>query len=741
MRDGDAYVAIGRNGRFRKSAPPQGPHPLLFIDVAPDAELRDFREIPHTFVGGARTIIVRDDRSDISVIEHLMAALGSKAVCARLEHPIGKPSILTFREASGTDDKWLIERARSIELQTRLVLGSAVWIPKRYHFLLPSGRHASGFVRLANIVQEPYDARTIARWFLPFVSAGSAIVADSKTLSPILLGLDLEMRRFDAVAGPMVVLDQYPRTRADVCTALADLATDAPLLAILSVSSSGATRDLLEDAVQTLGITTATIVTVVDTQAPIQSAIADATSLHKVTFVSIASGDGPSIRSWDKTCDLCLVAEKAALVPVDTHTFDAQFPSLVQPVMPSVTDPRENRLLWECCHTGKAIDLEATPDSHIAHWRPSGALLPVKFDLTRLLTSAVFVERCAEQLKKAADAWRPEGANADEPWPSMDLVLVPKSDADRPGFSDFWKKVGKRLAAEEALLTVPNSGPWEGSVIERAQKAKRILAFTLGTVTGATLQHMLVTIQDSRNDNVYELFAAIAHARPAYARVWQTLRNSFSNRLVYGWLSFLPDEDSPLQDETRALAWLDGALPDPEDKYLGERLDVCRGLKSDRLFWASTGEQRLSAHSIFGDRLDQLTTYVAVGSAIHRQRVSAPAAPERRLFEVPAILRSYYDPLIICSMFRWFRPHEVVWGTNPVEGESAIQGVLERANSDQQPMLVAELLLAAAQGKVPRNATEVLVTYAAKIIEKGGDRAVPVSLAGRLVEAVRARVS
>ena len=555
---GDAYVNIGRNGLIRRSDPPEGPRPLLFVDVAGGALLRDLRDVPHTYLENVRTVVVRDDNSTLPRAARLLEALGCKAATALLVQEMGRPTSLKCTPSANLDVEWIVRRARAVELKTRLDLGAGIWASKRYHFLLPSGRHADGFVRFANAVQEPDDAKGIARWLLPYVKTGSHLVADSATLSPILLALDLEMRRFKAAAGPMIVLDRYPRTKADVCTALASTLTTAPCLIVLSVNSSGSTRDFLDSALRMLGIAPATIVTLVDTQGLPCSPPDNQDKVTACTFLALdGQSGGMTIRSWDKDCALCRTPERAALVPVDSRTFDAYFPLYFQSVMPSVPDARNNRILWEICNKASVISLEALPDVHVNRWRPSKLPLPIKFDLAKLINAESFAVRCAQQLTQAADTWRPKAQGKMEPWPSFDLVLVPSSDTKRSGFEAFWKVAGKRFNLGKRPVSVPNEGMWPASTVKKVEAANNILLFSLGTVTGATLQHMLVTIQDRRKDNNYDLYAAIGHARPAHARTWTTLRNSFAGRLIYGWLSYLPDE-SPLREEALGQKFTEG---------------------------------------------------------------------------------------------------------------------------------------------------------------------------------------
>jgi hypothetical protein len=70
------------------------------------------------------------------------------------------------------------------------------------------------------------------------------------------------------------------------------------------------------------------------------------------------------------------------------------------------------------------------------------------------------------------------------------------------------------------------------------------------------------------------------------------------------------------------------------------------------------------------------------------------------MFEMTAILRSYYDPIIIASILRWLKPTEIWWGEDLQVAREALLGSIRRTNLDDRVMLVSELLLAASQSKV-----------------------------------------
>jgi hypothetical protein len=92
------------------------------------------------------------------------------------------------------------------------------------------------------------------------------------------------------------------------------------------------------------------------------------------------------------------------------------------------------------------------------------------------------------------------------------------------------------------------------------------------------------------------------------------------------------------------------------------------------------------------------------------------------MFEVYALVRSYYDPLILSAMLRWLRPEEVWWGRDAREREDTANMMLLRAQAepDDLKVLLPELLLAARQQKVPPEVLDTIVTFAERVVSRGG---------------------
>jgi hypothetical protein len=323
-------------------------------------------------------------------------------------------------------------------------------------------------------------------------------------------------------------------------------------------------------------------------------------------------------------------------------------------------------------------------------------------------------------------------------------VLVAQHECDEAAFPDFWEAIYPVLApgVPKAQAFPPNDD-FSEELIERVREAKNLLVFALGAVTGGSLQRALVGIQDARKGApAFELHAFVVHARPASAREWQTVENSYRHtgtrpHLHFAWKSLLPDR-SPLREEGALLRKLDlsesSELGTHERAFVEQRLQLCHreihqndeetasgtGDAAVRVLWGSIPEEdRLTPNSLYGQDLDAITTYVGVGSAMAAALAQPEAeVPELRVFDIAAMTRSYYDPIILSCFLRWLRPHEAFWGWNATEAKTTALHMIERAEGKHRKLLVPELLLAAAHGKLTTDARNVVTDVAEKLIDE-----------------------
>ena len=719
-----------------------GPGSFLFVDNALVEDQTALRRIPASALRNQQaTLLLRANEpcthtrsadgdpsnnstaaleTEAEKIVKVIKQWGLEMPVGLLHQPVGEASWVEPLQGSPEVD---LDQARAIELEALLEWNSAVWRPRDYHYRLPSGEHAEGFIKLTDAIREPRDAEVLASWLMPHIEPQIGFVLDTGTMTPIYEAAALRAVQTGMEMGPVAVLEHYPRTFVDVHDAVEHAAGgEGRVLAILSVNSSGSVRDRIISAMgRVAGLVKPKLVVLVDKDRP-------STSEHIETWTPLPGHD-PLIErgaSAKETCDLCSDSKKSRLIPINPFTFDGMSQGEMRPIMPSIRDAQANWELWQLCAEGDgavAVESQSALTSAIA--RPSSHPMSVRIDIERLLTGAGFQALVEERIRQIKDGhgdrtdpldpvrWTREPFRTD-----ADLVLVPEHERAQPGFDEFWRSLGPSIAPEAEIASFAIEGKLDPTLEAKINNAKNILIFALGSVSGHSLQRALFAVQQTEHERNYNLQGFVLHARLPTSRQWQTLCNSFDRCLHAGWIFFLP-ESSPLREEERSLKRLSSKNYEGDTaELLEQRLHLCAGDivgEKPALFWGSTPNVQLTQNSIFGQKLDARTTFAAVGAAMARGRIDHDLrTPEVRVFDLAGMLHSYYDPLIIASFFRWLGPYEAWWGWKAEEARRIIDNLFGRVGDDDDALsvLVPELLLATAQGKVHDAAYEVLVAQA-----------------------------
>jgi hypothetical protein len=440
----------------------------------------------------------------------------------------------------------------------------------------------------------------------------------------------------------------------------------------------------------------------------------------------VASGAGGEIG-----CELCRTPGRAAVVPINPFTFDAMLPTQLRLVVPDIDDPAENRALWEAAQRNNALSVERKANPALRRYRSDKVPMGIKMEAAKLVGDEKFRAKLRQRL---ADLQIKEGMPLD-----ADLVLVPEHEAGEE-FSEFWEAIRDSIAPKVERVTLyPIDTVFGDDLVDDVREAKSILVFQLGTVSGASIQRALVGVQAARgDDDAFALQAFVLHARPASRLELKTIRNSFGHagkqpHMRFGWTSILPDR-SPLREERVLLRNVPlGYVPPAVKSFLTERLELCGGRYTGDapppVLWGSKPHSFLTPNAIYGHALDAVATYVAVGSAMSAALVTPEQmTPELRVFEIAALARSYYDPLILGCMLRWLRPHEIFWGWTAAEATATALHILDRAESLGREILVPEMLLATAQGKLTREAATATVRVAEGMKADGSTSAETVAI-------------
>ena len=651
-------------------------------------------------------------------------------------------------ETSAGVSREVLARCRAVELDALLQSGNAIWRPTKYHYRLPSGHHTGTFVRIADVFRDHRAAPALGSWLHGCLRENIALVADSGTLMPIVQHLDHVLRLAARTTQEFVprgiaaveTLDSYPFSRFEYLERFSTF-EELAVLALLSVSSTGRTYRMLRDTLQeTAGDQWRA-------ECLVSRADDQATSLPQHDALGrqnpwLALGEAAPFLGRPGSCAECQQVDRARVVEIDPRSFAAMV--LPQPtrIMPDVQEGRRNASLFEayqrhCSSAGGAsadgafdgvclTEVEAGPatasptlrlPNHGVKFRMD-ALLPDPAATQELVTSRV------EELEAppGRDRVRREIADAlhavRDGQPTVAICAREQIALFRPADGDDGAAMAQVLTIARSVCPTVETAVVDDEFDAAASCANgqaSLLLVAPGVQSGATLQQLVVRIQNRYRqlDTPPAMHGLVVHAHPADRQTWRALRNTFRGpsgtaRLLALWLTYLP-RTSPFEDEFRILKqvqkdWLEGAI-DGTDSLWRKRLawldpDANAVEFPQSPLW-NPEQQKLRLTSLYGD-LDDRHVLVAVGAAMQSEllRRIDEQVPEWVRFDLPNAFRSYFDGIIHASILRWTEPARAWWGVDDNECEALI-GELKGRFDDDWECLLPELLLAAAQGKVP----------------------------------------
>ena len=681
-----------------------------------------------------------------------------------LLHRFGADPLLVWARRTPAQPEEVSARVRALELRALLKRRNAVWAPERYHYRLPSGEHTDLFIRAADALHAPPDVSALVCWLTPYLGDGVGVIVDTAGLTPLLLQIDSLMAKFELEAGAMSVVPEYPVGRPSARRAV-EAASRGPanrLLALLSVSSTGTLQRLLCDeldrAVQSLGMTRCVLDVLVDRSlAPVQSGASRRDGEVEVT-TWLGLGRPESVGSGTP-CELCRSAEKAQVIAIDPRSYGAMTLPTAHLVMPDTSYAQDAHGFWEMVSRtrGVAIEANAHPASRVA--RGKRTPLPVRpiFELIvgdDSLPDQVRAQR--DRLLRADPDALPRGSD-------VGLVIAAENDVAEtplPAFCgsdtvDLTERLRIVLSAlgidDVPVVPRPRDAQSTESDAELADRLaqlprdKSALVFSWGTVTGLTLRNLKTAIAEQLAElgKPNRVDAMVLHSRPSSPEEWTAMQNQFRpGSLSSLWTSCLP-WTSPLQEEQRLIdrAGISlNSLSDAARNFLSARQNFLRLHESHQdqdddwsprfaadcgnpdpthVFWGMSHggvhQTNVRGRSLYGAELDCLTAYAAIGAVVNYTRLATrpDAAPRWVMFDLARIVRSYFDAIIVCALLRWMHPGELWWegdGIDPQAARDSVAFLIDQAQFErgEQVLLLPELLLATALGKVPSTARDLV---------------------------------
>ena len=684
-----------------------------------------------------------------------------------IQHRVADDPLLRWvgEVPSDAEEAALLAHARAVELQALLLRNNAVWAPTTYHYRLPSGEHTDLFVRFADAIQSPRDAYVISCWLTDRLHSGIGIVVDTGGLTPVLTQIESFLARFDLETGPTAILPSYPSGRPTVRRTVegATRPLVRHVMGIQTVSSSGSllmtVTDELERVSQSRGLQY-TLDVLVNRQEQDETCnrFSPANGERTVTWLGLGGAtEGRSAAS----CELCNDPQKAQYVAIDPRTYGEMALPAPHLVMLDTGYAYKASQFWERVASRKARAIEANPHPRSQVARGRQVALPVR-PIFELIAEADGLKDLVEERLRQ---FKPDGEVLDS-IRRTGLVVSSASDfatVQRPSFygggtidlEPGLRSVLDGLGVDPSVPIVADDDPALTDKVTDLGVNQTALLFSWGSVTGLTLRRLKLSLADvlRHQPGDRSVNGLVFHSRPSTPQEWTALQNQFRpNVLLDLWTSCFPWE-SPLADERRLLDRADLALQplstsaqeflDLRQRFLNlhqvhmnadddwsPRFEAGEGAPHpEHIFWGMSRDNHHQTHvrgrSLYGKDLDCLTAYAAIGAVVNFTRLNErpAAAPRWVMFHLGRLVRSYFDAVIICSTLRWLRPGELWWGGDKDDPDSVRDSVSflldqliyekEEEESDleamgEQVLLVPELLLACAQGKVPTSAHDLV---------------------------------
>jgi hypothetical protein len=707
-----------------------------------------------------------EDETHIELIERWIHRLtdttGGEPVVAStikvgvIQHRVAAGPIVRWSGDSPEYEVTVLAHARSVELQALLRRSNAIWEPTAYHYRLPNGEHTDTFIRFADAIQSPQDAYVLACWLSDRLSNGVGIVADTGGLTSILIQLETFMAKFGLSVSGTAILEAYPAGRPMVRRTVESVATEfgSSIIGLQSVSSSGGLlrtfADEIERVAASFGLDYSLDVFIDRLGSPENCSTLSPNG--EVRILSWVGLDESAKSGATGSCELCRDPDKAQFVAIDPRTYGEMALPAPHLVMPNTVYADAAHIFWERVANVQGVSIEANPHPSSRVARGKRIALPVRpmFELI------VHVEGLTSDV-----AARARQLDSTRHLSTTGLVLASLHDVStvkRPEFAgggeiNLENSTRALLAGLNLSPATPivhdRDGDGLGAALAAMPADESVLVFSWGAVTGLTLRRMKLMVADQLRALGLErdVHGLVMHSRPSSPREWSALQNQFRPGLLLDlWTSCHP-WDSPLRDEQRLLdrsGLAEADLSPSGSQFLGRRTAFLNlhatfeGEEDDwsprfdlapdgpdprHVFWGMTSsgihQQHVRGRSLYGKGLDCLSAYAAIGATVHFTRLDErpSAAPRWLMFDVGRLVRSYFDAVITCSAIRWLQPGELWWGAYNDDADSVRDSVaylLDQAADgvEEQVLLVPELLLAAAQGKVPTGAHGVVIDRA-----------------------------
>jgi hypothetical protein len=681
---------------------PPDPVDLTVLDLAPEKEqglsLGDrFRLLDPSLRTGDSFLfraqndgVVRQLEHD-KILEHLLADCRVAALVVQ----DNKPSIVPLAGFKRIRPVAL-EKIQQAELLNIVNRAGALFEDANFHFVLPSGEHAAGFIDLRRILSDPLDVSRIADWIIPELTADTALISDTGILTPLLLQLQLEsFRRFGSLP-PIASMSGYPTDPAEMLRTIRDVRSAAErtkrIVLILSVNATGRLFDMFRELAPRDRKTIALFHSRHD-KPPHEMQVLCTIPIER--WKINAKGD-------------CQECRRRQTVTIDRATLERRIKVEWKFIKPTKKYCLANREFWEAASATDAVRLHlyvkhADGDHH--RMRHHGIYL----DTARLFASSTFRTRFKDRLQKTVQP--------------PDLVLVPKH-VNSEHVCDLVREVFPK-----AQYQIVPARQFSEEIGTKVIESKSLLLADDGIVTGTTIfgfkQQIYQLWQGAHRSPNLDCFVAIA--RPADPQQLEDARRAFFSavdgkcHLHYAYLVHLPPpghDECPWCHERELLKKQLAELPSNGIAPLRDRLRVLE--KELEVPFVLCGAAKrpakvLTYGSYFGT-LNEKAAFAAAASVAQllssesdgrgsartsELEKSTSAKTVSNIVSAPFILTAFYDATFLSGFFRTLRfKHINFSGLH----EHTTRKLLYYPAGMAYPGNVSELIWAALDRKLSRDA-------------------------------------
>jgi hypothetical protein len=574
------------------------------------------------------------------------------------------------------------------ELRSFMVNSRAIWMEgDRFHFLLPSLKHAPGFIRLGEMLTDPLTVARIADWLNPHVRTNSLLLADTGSILPLLLEIRLRVFQQHGTLPHIGTLPEYPASPDEVNRRVQELlihAGEPPrVLFVNSVNSTGnlirLVTSLMPEAIEL------TVVSICD---------AGSIDTHPNTFLCSFPIDRFEPDS-DGRCAKCV--EGQTVIVIDRRSYE-RLPVRPKPVPHKLSWRRAVELssFWEAAQRTDAIKLHYNPPENPARHRA------VYVDVAQLLTDPWFRGQAIAKLRLYLTALWPE------------LVLIPEHAGTvsmRELLSSAMADAAFKDRAQPSVFAIA-PGSLSDDLKRVIGPATKILVLDDAIVTGSTIYAL--------RDQVYAANQQLGHSanvglfavllRPNDEHPLRRLERHYRDRDVPIRVGFVEQFRLPLDcpwcQERTLLGRCVPQLESGQD-ILRRRLVILREpITSTTLAGLSAG--RFTERSFLG-RLDDRTAFASVSSVVWEaaRSIDMDDDPEHpQYFDLEHLFEAFYDPIIRAAALRTVQRRHVRY---PLQNDGAISEALRVDPAKTGDEDCFELILAAAMAKLPARGVVELV--------------------------------